>query len=146
VVVVQSLSTQPLGGPAAKRRRNATLRAWLAIVAGFLAIAILTVFFGACLGWTALLLPFVAAYAVFELFTVRESQQDGPMLLWQGVCPGCGYSLLRSGKQLATQVPDVRTRRALSSHERTVRCSECGASWDLGTARSDHAEAGQPQV
>jgi hypothetical protein len=125
-------------------RRNATLRASLALVFGLLAIVFFSVLFGSCVGWVALILPFVAAYVVFELFTVRESLDQTPELLWRGICPGCTYPLLRSGSTLAQALPDARTRAALSSHERVVRCSECGALWDLALASESTRDAALP--
>jgi hypothetical protein len=125
-------------------RRNATLRASLALVFGLIAIVFFSVMFGSCIGWVALMLPFVTAYVVFELFTVRESLDQTPELLWRGICPGCTYPLLRSGSTLAQAVPDARARAALSSHERVVRCSECGASWDLTLASESTRDASMP--
>jgi hypothetical protein len=132
---LQQLSPSRVGGSAGSRRRRATWRALLGVGFTLALVVGFTLLFGGFVGWFALLVPFGAAYAVFELFTVREAIDDAPQLLWRGVCPGCGYPLLRSGKELVQRVPLARDRVVLPSHERMVRCSECGASWDIVRSR-----------
>lgn len=116
---------------------RATMRATLAIVVGIAACILLGFLTGSVMGWLLFIGPLVLLYAVFEIFTVSEvaSVIEVPAKLWSGVCPGCGYGLPRSGEAFALSIPDAAARRQSPQHERTTRCSECGAAWDLAKAK-----------